>query len=362
MPSKPLTTTEDILQSGTLDPEFVEVSKEKPSFDTSSLSIEDLKTIIEASLPSTQKKLAASRPETVLETTHHVKVRDGWLSRTIRVCPATPATVSSPLIVLLFGGGHCIGFPESELLLARRLCIEHNAVIFLPSYRLAPDHPFPHSINDSWDVVQALAAATTRGTDDLVPTFCSPSKSGFIVGGTSAGSNLTAAIAHLARDLPLQPALTGQFLCSGTYMSPEHVPTKYKPHYLSWTQDISAKVMSIDLYQKMRAAFKPNMTSPLWASFDQHDSRDILGEEVKHGHLNLPPAYLQVCGADHSRDDSLLYERVLREECDIPTRLNLYKGWPHCWWAAFPEAEMTLKREQDTVEGIGWLLQVGKKP
>ncbi|KAI1868819.1 hypothetical protein JX265_006798 [Neoarthrinium moseri] len=77
---------------------------------------------------------------------------------------------------------------------------------------------------------------------------------------------------------------------------------------------------------------------------------------VRHGHLNLPPAYFQICGLDIGRDDSLIYERVLREESNVSTRADLYPGFSHCWWSLFPELGMSKRREDDAVRGVAWLL------
>lgn len=363
MPSTPPETIEEILKTGELDAEFVAAYKNSTVFSTDEIEIEQLKKIFNDTLGDRQEHLAKTKPSSVIETTHYIPVRDGWASRTIRVCPSSTGpglNTAAPCIVLLYGGGHCIGEPELELELARQLSIAHSAVVFLPSYRLAPDFPFPYSINDSWDVVQAIAKATGRSSDldPLIPSTCSLSR-GFIVGGTSAGANLSAAIAHLARDYKLQPPLTGQFLCCGTFISQDHVPDAYKPYYLSWEQNSNSPIMSSKLYVKMSAAFKPDLTSPLWASFDQHDPRDKADVSVKYGHIGLPPAYFQICGADQFRDDSLIYERLLREECGVATRLDMYRGWPHCWWAALPAIEKSRVREMDTVAGIGWLLETG---
>jgi hypothetical protein len=66
------------------------------------------------------------------------------------------------------------------------------------------------------------------------------------------------------------------------------------------------------MYAQLRNAFAPDLLSPLWALFDQHHPWD--GEsEVTQGHMGLPHAYFQACGLDMSRDDSLIYEKVLRE-------------------------------------------------
>ena len=361
MPSVPPSTREDVLKTGEVDPEFLAVRGDAPVSVRSEVTVEAVKAVVQASIPRRQKALEDTRPSTLNETTHHIPVRDGWESRTIRCCPATPAPDPAPLIVLLFGGGHCLGFPELELELARRLALAHNAVVFLPSYRLAPEHPFPYSIHDSWDVIQQLAEASSnsRGPDSLVPPFCDPT-AGFIIGGTSAGANLSASIAHLARDLPLKPPLTGQFLSCGVYISPQHVPSKYKTLYLSYDQNADAPMLGRDLFLKFRNAHKCDFQSPLWASFDQSHPEDEEGE-VKRGHMGLPPTYFQACGADLGRDDTLIYERVLREECGVNTRLDLYAGWPHCWWSVFPKAEKSLERETDTIEGVRWLLDLHRE-
>lgn len=45
----------------------------------------------------------------------------------------------------------------------------------------------------------------------------------------------------------------------------------------------------------------------------------------------------------------------------MSTRLDLYPGWGHCWWSILPELEMSRKRMSDAVDGVGWLLDVGRK-
>jgi acetyl esterase/lipase len=48
-----------------------------------------------------------------------------------------------------------------------------------------------------------------------------------------------------------------------------------------------------------------------------------------NGDKNLPPAFLQVAGMDPLRDDAIIYERVLKEEHSINTKINVYPGVPH---------------------------------
>ena len=357
LPERVPRTPSEVLATGAIDPSFAEAFEKAPMPPGSDYTIEALKSMVGATLKQAQTKLAASRPSHIAESEHHIPTRDGWTSRTI-VCHGVSPDPEKPcpLIVLFFGGGHCVGFPESELSLARILATEHNAVVVLPEYRLAPDYPFPYSVNDSWDVLQHVAsAARNPEASKLLPDW-TDARSGFIVGGTSAGANIASVLSHLARDNNSDPPLTGQALFAGSFIDTNNVPYRFKDVYLAREQNKRAPILDEDLVKIFRSAHKPHMSSPLWGSFDQHDPRDEKGQ-VKMGHVDLPPTYFQVCGMDVSRDDSLVFERVLREECGVKTRVDGYWGFPHCWWNIWPDLEMSKIREREAVDGMGWLLR-----
>lgn len=56
---------------------------------------------------------------------------------------------------------------------------------------------------------------------------------GFILGGTSAGANFTAGIAHKARLEGLAPRLTGLVFLAGSFCHPDARPAKYLDRILS---------------------------------------------------------------------------------------------------------------------------------
>ena len=103
--------------------------------------------------------------------------------------PNTAAPV--PAIIYYHGGGHVIGSLDTHDLVARNLCAGAEAVVASVDYRMAPEHKFPAAVEDSLAALEWVHAnAKKLGAD-----------SGKIgVHGDSAGANLAAVIALMARD------------------------------------------------------------------------------------------------------------------------------------------------------------------
>lgn len=359
MPTTTLpTTTREILATANINAEFAAALKANslPSF--SGITIEQLKAYVESALPKDQAALVASRPADIDETSHIITLEDGHPLRIIIAKSTTPSPNGSPIIVLYHGGGMCVGSPEMEVPLARELVKAFSAICVLPCYRLAPEYTSPQALNDSWEMLQWIAAEASSGSSTILSN--ADLSLGFIIGGTSAGGNMVSVLAHLARDQKLTPPLTGQMNSIGGVIHADHVPEKYKPFYLSREQNKNGPVLNEEFYHMMRNSYNPDPESPLNFALDQHGERSEDGG-VGPQHIGLPPAYFQCCGMDMSRDDQLIYERVLREECGIPTRIDLYPGLPHGWWSMMPELESSKKRMVDTVDGMGWMLGFNRK-
>ena len=193
-----------------------------------------------------------------------------------------------------------------------------GAVCVNVEYRLAPEHPFPTSVTDSYDVLK-WCAATASLTSSTLPA---DPKMGFIVGGASAGGNLSAVMCQLGRDEDLDPPLTGQYLCVPALLWLGVVPEKWKAEYRSRYESTSDPVLKLDPEGRgpLMEALKPDTKSPLFSP--------LLHPSLK----DLPPAFFQLGGLDPLRDEGLLYERVLREDSGVPTRLNVYDGFGHMFW------------------------------
>src|SRR6202162_6156885 len=101
------------------------------------------------------------------------------------------ATKVIPAIAYYHGGGHVIGSLDTHDLIARNLCAGAAALVLSVDYRMGPEHRFPAAVEDSFAALQWLSAnAASLGAD--------PGRLG--VHGDSAGANLAAVVALMARD------------------------------------------------------------------------------------------------------------------------------------------------------------------
>ncbi len=104
---------------------------------------------------------------------------------------AGQAETARPAIVYYHGGGHVIGSLDTHDLVARNLCGGAEAVVVSVDYRMGPEHRFPAAVDDSMAALDWVHAnAASLGAD--------PGRLG--VHGDSAGANLAAVVAILARD------------------------------------------------------------------------------------------------------------------------------------------------------------------
>src|SRR5215211_2584433 len=96
-----------------------------------------------------------------------------------------------PTVVFFHGGGWVIGDLDSHDVPVRRLANLVPAVVMSVDYRLAPEHPFPAAPQDCYAATAWAAqnAGAYKGDGSRLA-----------VAGDSAGGNLAAVVAQIARD------------------------------------------------------------------------------------------------------------------------------------------------------------------
>lgn len=141
--------------------------------------------VLEAELPETFEQY---QNETTCEE-HFVNTREG--DTRIYIIKKKDKSENCPLYINIHGGGFVRPHMDRDILFCSRISYEADCVTIDVDYKLAPEYPYPIAFNECYDIVKwAFENAEYLGID--------PSK--VVVGGHSAGGNLTAAIALKANE------------------------------------------------------------------------------------------------------------------------------------------------------------------
>lgn len=205
-------------------------------------------------------------------------------------------------------------------------------------YRLAPEHAFPTAQQDGWDHLKWI--------DKHMDMLRADPKLGFVVGGASAGGNIAAVLVRRAQaEEPLANTITGQWLEFPILLdSKDVVPEAYRHLWLSREHCINVPGMTsanIEATAKL-AEYVPD--SPWFTPIAYAKSFE-----------GMPPTYFSVDGADPLRDDSLIYDELLKS-AGVKTRVDIYAGCPHAHAVTMPGTDLAQQADIDGIIAAGWLL------
>jgi acetyl esterase len=206
-----------------------------------------------------------------------------------------------PIVMFVHGGGWALGSVELSDTLCRALCRSSDMIIASAGYRLAPEHPFPDGLNDCYAALEWLYAnATAFDADPALIAVC----------GDSAGGNLAASLALMARDLG-GPALTLQVL-----IYPALDPTLSSPSFESSGTGFGLTRSDMQffwgLYLQSAKDADDRYASPLQAS-------SLKG---------VAPAFIVTAELDPLVDEGELYGERLRA-AGVAARTVRYDGMIH---------------------------------
>lgn len=202
------------------------------------------------------------------------------------------------LAVLHFHGGVFIaGSPQTHLPMLSRLAKLAQVTVIAPSYRLAPEHPFPAALRDAEAVWEALIAQGYRSEN-------------LVLSGDSAG----AALAF---------ALLSKLCARGT---PPAGAFAFSPWF-----DLTGASPSV----QANAASDPMLAGhrlPEAAQFylQGHPADDPEASPIFADFPGCPPVLLQTAETEILSDDALRMEEKLRR-AGAEVLLQLWPGVPHAW-------------------------------
>jgi acetyl esterase len=206
-----------------------------------------------------------------------------------------------PVLVFFHGGGWVICNLDTHDGLCRSLANGAGCVVVSVDYRLAPEHKFPAAPEDCYTATAWVAAHAAEINGDA---------SRIAVSGDSAGGNLAAVVAQMARDRG-GPTLVFQLL-----MYP--------------ATDFSMKSRSIEENGEGYFLTRDDM---LW--FRDHylnseaDKENPLASPMLAASLKgLPPALVVTAEYDPLRDEGEAYGHKL-EEAGVPVKISRYDGMIH---------------------------------
>ena len=170
-------------------------------------------------------------PDLVTEKDVFVSADDDHQIRVRVYSPKTPTEKAYPVIVLYHEGGWCFGDLTDEQMNARMFVRDIGVICLNVEYRLAPENQFPLGINDCYAALRAVVADPRMFHELANPEL------GLVLGGSSAGGNISAVLAHRAREDRLSPPVTGQWLSCPYVVSVDMVPERYKEECLSMDEN-----------------------------------------------------------------------------------------------------------------------------
>ncbi len=208
-----------------------------------------------------------------------------------------------PAVLWIHGGGFTGGSPAQNDDLCLRIAEEARCFVVSVDYRLAPAHPFPAALDDCYAVLRWLAAPDSGlGID--------PGR--IAVGGSSAGGNLAAAVALMARDRG-EVLLAFQLL---VYPCLDDRHTTPSSHEMAAEGMIWNRAQSLRGWQLYLGSAGNGEVSPYAAPARV---TNLAG---------LPPTYVMAAELDLLRDEDIEYAMRLMQ-AGIPTELHVHPGAMH---------------------------------
>jgi monoterpene epsilon-lactone hydrolase len=216
-------------------------------------------------------------------------------------------------LLFLHGGAYFLGNPQTARPITVSLARLASAKVFVPDYRLAPEHRFPAAVDDAFAAYRHLV--DVEGVDPGT----------LFVGGDSCGANLAygALLRARAAGLPMPRGMVS--------FSPWLDLTSSLPSFRANAQ--LDEFVHVNIVDSWVAQY---MGEESWA----HPLASPLGADLK----GMPPSFIACGSTELWHDDAtVLAHRLDKLGADV--ELEVWKDMPHVWpifAGQLPEADAVL--------------------
>jgi acetyl esterase/lipase len=223
----------------------------------------------------------------------------------VRLFRPAPEAQPGPALLWMHGGGYVLGTAQADDKACRLFSKRLGITVASVEYRLAPEHPYPASVEDCYSALAWLAGLPAVDPGRIA------------IGGASAGGGLAAALALLARDrgsvspvfqLLVYPMIDDRSAMTGK--DPRHRLWNARANRFGW----SAYLGDAD----------PQVAVPA--------RRDDLA--------GLPPAWIGVGTHDLFHDEDLAYAERLTD-AGVPCEVEVVPGAFHGFYQVAPNAPVS---------------------
>ncbi len=262
-------------------------------------------------------------PELDLEIQDHVVPASDTKATqvSVRIYRNKSAVGELPALLYFHGGGFFCGDLFSEEAQCVHYALKAECAVVCVAYRLAPEEPFPAALTDCYRVLEFLWSEGPKLNLD---------RDFIAVGGSSAGANLAAAVALLARDR------RGPKICFQMLLVP--------------ALDDRLETTSARQFTDVPGFARPE-AEVMWRWYLGENPEDVspYAAPARAGDLSgLPTSYVLCAGLDPLRDEGLNYAHRLTE-AGVAVELHLLPSIPH-GFASVPSAVISKRLLNEQVE------------
>jgi acetyl esterase len=256
------------------------------------------------------REMQPELPEIVVHSVENLMIEGPAGAIPVRIY--RPSAVPAPVHVHFHGGGWVIGDLDTHDCDCREICVGADCIVVAVDYRLAPEYIFPAAPEDCY--ASLCWAAANLDNLGALPGPVS-------VGGDSAGGNLAAAVALMARDRN-GPAIAMQLLI--------YPVTDAKMESQSYRDNADGYLLSRTMMSWFWDHYCPDLALRADPLASPITAEDLSG---------LPPALVMTAEFDPLRDEGEAYaERLMAAGVDVEVRR--FEGLVHGFFsqAGFIEA------------------------